>query len=96
MIQQPITMTSKGTFTLPAQIRKALGVQAKGDKLMLTFHEQSKIVEISKGSDLKVMQADVTLLLNKKFPGGLPKLDMEKIRAQKHQDVARRNLDSVA
>jgi bifunctional DNA-binding transcriptional regulator/antitoxin component of YhaV-PrlF toxin-antitoxin module len=57
MINTFITMTSKGTFTLPAAVRKQLGLTKAGDKLQLTFHEQSKAVELRSIPDLKAMQA---------------------------------------
>lgn len=56
MIQTFITMTSKGTFTLPVAVRQRLGITKAGDKLMLTFHEQSKTVELHTIPDLLAMQ----------------------------------------
>ncbi len=51
-----ITMTSKGTFTLPVSVRKQLGLTKAGDKLRLTFHEGSKTVELKNIPDLRAMQ----------------------------------------
>ncbi len=89
-------MTSKGTFTLPARVRQALGVNDKGDKLMLTFHEKSGTVELTKGADLRAIQKELAEILKKKFPNGVPPLDMKKISEQRHQEAVRRYLDSVA
>ena len=77
-------MTSKGTITLPAKVRKALGVNNQGDKLTLTIHEKSGKIEISKGADFEAARAEVSALLKKKFPEGVPKLDLNEIRKQKH------------
>lgn len=77
-------MTSKGTITLPAKVRKALGINSHGDKLTLTFHEKTGKIEISKGADFDAARAEVSTILKKKFPGGIPKLDLEEIRQRKH------------
>jgi N-acetylglutamate synthase-like GNAT family acetyltransferase len=58
MIQKAITMTSKGTFTLPVSVHKQLGVINAGDKLLLTFHEQSKKIEISGIPNLQAIQQE--------------------------------------
>jgi bifunctional DNA-binding transcriptional regulator/antitoxin component of YhaV-PrlF toxin-antitoxin module len=84
MIQKSITMTSKGTITLPAKVRQALGVNNQGDKLTLTFHEKSGKIEISKGADFAAARTEVSTILKKKFPNGTPKLDLARIREQKH------------
>ena len=66
MIDTFITMTSKGTFTLPAKVRKQLGLTEAGDKLRLTFHEQSKTVELKSIPDLHAMQARNAAYLQEK------------------------------
>jgi bifunctional DNA-binding transcriptional regulator/antitoxin component of YhaV-PrlF toxin-antitoxin module len=43
-----ITMTSKGQFTLPASVRKELGLKATGDTLQLEFDNRHKTVRLSK------------------------------------------------
>ena len=43
-----ITMTSKGQFTLPAHVRRALALQRPGDKLMLDFRPDSQQVVLSR------------------------------------------------
>lgn len=42
-----ITMTSKGTFTMPIYIRKQLNVSSKGDKLAISYDPKTKKVTIS-------------------------------------------------
>lgn len=56
MIDTFITMTSKGTFTMPAKVRRQLGVTKGGDKLQLTFHQKSGEVVIKKPADLRALQ----------------------------------------
>lgn len=41
-------MTSKGQFTLPARVRKELGLKANGAVLRLEFDESDKKVHLSK------------------------------------------------
>lgn len=52
-----IAMTSKGTFTLPAQIRKSMGLRGKGDQLIIKFNPATKTAEISKPVDFRELQA---------------------------------------
>jgi bifunctional DNA-binding transcriptional regulator/antitoxin component of YhaV-PrlF toxin-antitoxin module len=63
-----ITMTSKGTFTLPIAVRKSLGVQSMGDKLLMSFDSKSKRVIITKPRNFKDMQAQNAKLISKKAP----------------------------
>lgn len=51
-MNKTITMTTKGTFTLPSSIRKKLGVNNKGDKLTIELDEANQRVIISKPTDL--------------------------------------------
>lgn len=39
-MQNTITMTTKGTFTMPAKVRRGLGVNEKGDRLVYTYDEK--------------------------------------------------------
>lgn len=50
-----ITMTTKGTFTLPSSIRKKLGVNNKGDKLNIELDETNQRVIITKPTDLSIL-----------------------------------------
>ncbi len=81
MIQKAITMTSKGTFTLPAKVRKQLGLAHAGDKLMLTYHDESQTVEIKKAPDLAAMQKEIAALI----PKHLPPFNLEAARREKHE-----------
>ena len=81
-------MTSKGTFTLPAHIRKELGLKKIGDKLMLTYHQKNQSVELTKAPDFATMRAE----LAKKLPKDLPPFDLEEIRRQKHEEYFRDHL----
>jgi bifunctional DNA-binding transcriptional regulator/antitoxin component of YhaV-PrlF toxin-antitoxin module len=52
-----ITMTSKGQFTLPAGVRKAMALQKQGDKLTLDFRPTSKEIVLSKPMSFEDIQA---------------------------------------
>ena len=52
-IDIPITMTSKGTFTLPAQVRKDFGLNKKGDRLMLRYRPGNRSAELKALDTLK-------------------------------------------
>jgi bifunctional DNA-binding transcriptional regulator/antitoxin component of YhaV-PrlF toxin-antitoxin module len=52
-----ITMTSKGQFTLPAQVRKAMALRQQGDKLTLDFSPASQQVVLSKPVSVSDIQA---------------------------------------
>lgn len=51
-----ISMTSKGTFTLPVKIRESMGLRKKGDRLVITFDPETKTAEISKPQDFQELQ----------------------------------------
>lgn len=51
-MNKTITMTTKGTFTLPSSIRKKLGVNNKGDKLNIMLDEANQRVIITKPANL--------------------------------------------
>lgn len=52
-----ITLTSKGQLTLPAPVRKALGVNAKGDKLRLRLDEEAGRADIQPPVSFEQIQA---------------------------------------
>lgn len=87
MIQQPITMTSKGTFTLPAHIRKDLGLKKIGDKLMLTYHREAKTVELSGATDFEDLRNRLRPLAQASEP-----FDLKKARAEHHAETYRRHI----
>jgi len=70
MSQSTITVTTKGTFTLPAYIRKEMGVNKKGDRLAISFDKKSKKVTISPpGSfDFAAIQARLAPYVKNKKP----------------------------
>jgi bifunctional DNA-binding transcriptional regulator/antitoxin component of YhaV-PrlF toxin-antitoxin module len=54
---QTITMTTKGTFTLPAVLREKIGVNKKGDQLEITYQEDTGNLVISKPKSLDQIHA---------------------------------------
>lgn len=54
-----ITMTTKGTFTLPAALRLKMGVNSKGDKLRIEFDEINQQLIIKKPISLEKIQGDL-------------------------------------
>ncbi len=85
MTQTAITMTSKGTFTLPAKIRKELGLKGAGDRLMLSYHAISKKVELTKAPDLAAMRTEIASLI----PASVDRsASIEDIRKAKHEKYA--------
>lgn len=63
-----ITMTTKGTFTMPAAIRKKLGVNAKGERLAIYFNEATRQVVISKPENLDATHKKLAAYVNKVAP----------------------------
>ncbi|HEY5805847.1 MAG TPA: AbrB/MazE/SpoVT family DNA-binding domain-containing protein [Candidatus Saccharimonadales bacterium] len=51
-----ITMTSKGQFTLPAEVRKELGLNANGATLQLEFSPEDRTIKITKPVTLSELQ----------------------------------------
>lgn len=82
MIQKAITMTSKGTFTLPAKVRKELGLTKAGDKLLLTFHQKNGEVTMKKPADLHAIQQENARIAREK---GIPPLTGQKLREVREQ-----------
>ena len=76
----PISMTSKGTFTLPARIRKDLGLKVQGDKLLVNYDPSRRKIELEKPADLRKLQKENAKLI----PNDLPPFDLKEIRKQKH------------
>jgi bifunctional DNA-binding transcriptional regulator/antitoxin component of YhaV-PrlF toxin-antitoxin module len=52
-----ITMTSKGQFTLPASVRKAMALRKQGDKLVLNFIPANQQAILSKPVSFEDIQA---------------------------------------
>ncbi len=55
-----ITMTTKGTFTLPARIRKDLGLNSKGDRLAYSYDAVAKRLTINRPVDFNELQAKMS------------------------------------
>ena len=83
MIQKAITMTSKGTFTLPAKIRADLDLSKKGQKLMVTYHPKSRIVELTATPDFAAIREKLRPLAKSNKP-----FDLQKVREQHHKERA--------
>lgn len=58
-MHKTITMTTKGTFTLPAALRAKMGVNAKGDKLRIEFDEANQQLIIKKPISLQEIHKDL-------------------------------------
>ncbi len=85
-IDLPITMTSKGTFTLPVLVRKQIGANKKGDKLQLRYTPGSNTVTISAPADFREIQKRVSVMLPNPIP---PLPDMNILREQMHEERIR-------
>ena len=64
-----ITMTSKGQFTLPASIRKAMALRKQGDKLVLDYSPTKKQATLSKPISFEDIQARASMYVK---PGTVP------------------------
>ena len=62
-------MTSKGQFTLPAGVRRAMALHKQGDKLVLDFSPASQQVVLSKPVSFEDIQAKAKTYIN---PGTKP------------------------
>jgi bifunctional DNA-binding transcriptional regulator/antitoxin component of YhaV-PrlF toxin-antitoxin module len=69
-----ITMTSKGQFTLPAGVRKAMALHKRGDKLVLDFSPASRQVVLSKPVSFEDIQAKAKRYIT---PGTKPLTDVD-------------------
>lgn len=75
-MNQTITMTTKGTFTMPAKIRKQLGVNKQGDKLIYTYDEKNQRLIIEKPRmDFKEIQDQLRRHIDPSIP---PLMDVDK------------------
>jgi bifunctional DNA-binding transcriptional regulator/antitoxin component of YhaV-PrlF toxin-antitoxin module len=69
-----ITMTSKGQITLPAEVRKAMALQMRGDKLLLDFSPASQQVVLSRPVSFADIQANAKRYIK---PGTAPLTDVD-------------------
>jgi bifunctional DNA-binding transcriptional regulator/antitoxin component of YhaV-PrlF toxin-antitoxin module len=67
-----ITMTSKGQFTLPAEVRKAMALRKQGDKLVLDFSPSKQQATLSKPVSLDAIQTKAKSYVR---PGTEPLVD---------------------
>ena len=87
MIQKSIKMTSKGTFTLPVGVRRHLELNAPGDKLLLTFHPGSRIIELQKAPDFAALRDKLRPLAQQ-----TKSFDIDVTRQKRRDDSAREYL----
>lgn len=80
-------MTSKGTFTLPAKVRKELGLNKVGDSLLLQYHKKSRQVILEKPVNLKEIQRKNAAAVKAK--GIKPITDLHEIREARHAEYYR-------
>lgn len=69
-----ITMTSKGQFTLPASVRKAMALHKRGDKLVLEFSPTKQQAILSKPVSFDEIQAKAKKYIK---PGTAPLRDVD-------------------
>jgi AbrB family looped-hinge helix DNA binding protein len=72
------TVTSKGTVTIAAPLRKALGIKA-GQKLSIDITKDNRLV-LDAGTDMKAFQAK-RAIITKKIPDRLKGLSGDALRA---------------
>ena len=75
-----MTMSTKGQFTLPAHIRKAMNIK-NGDILDLTYHVKSRSIELKKPMSIEEISAKLTSYIK---PGTKPLHDVDDYY-QKHR-----------
>lgn len=68
-----ITMTSKGQFTLPAHVRKAMALREQGDKLLLEFSATTHQAVLTKPTSFTDIQKKATAYIK---PGTPPLADV--------------------
>lgn len=72
MKEYTITMTSKGQFTMPVEVRKALGVSEKSNKLKIILNNKTNEASIKKPLDFDEISAIAKSYIK---PGIEPLLD---------------------
>lgn len=75
-------MTSKGTFTLPVKVRKAMGVNEQGDQLLIHFDPATNKAEIFKSEDFRALQKRTAKYLKK---GKEPLVDLDEFYQKNRQ-----------
>ncbi len=89
---QNVTITSKGQLTLPAKVRRALGIDENHHTLSLRFDEQSQTVLLEKPVSFAEMRAYVQTHARNKQAVDLENIHewyvAERVRELKGQGVA--------
>jgi bifunctional DNA-binding transcriptional regulator/antitoxin component of YhaV-PrlF toxin-antitoxin module len=73
-LKDSIFMTSKGTFTLPVNMRRKLGLNARGDTLIAQYDAATNQVILSKPQDFDLIRERTAKYLTK---GRQPLLDVD-------------------
>lgn len=68
IIEDSITMTSKGTFTLPVKIRRLLGLSEMGARLKIRFYADKQEAVIYKPVEFSEVQEMSSKYLSKRKP----------------------------
>ena len=71
-------MTSKGQFTLPADVRKAMALRKQGDKLILEFNPSKQQATLSKPISFDDIQARAQTYTK---PGTVPLSNVDELYA---------------
>lgn len=48
IMKSTVAIITKGSITMPAKVRKSMGVNKRGDKLLYTYDEKEKVMTIKK------------------------------------------------
>lgn len=67
-IKDVITMTSKGTFTLPIAIRRALKLENEGESLIIVYDPMTKKAVLNKPVDFPEIQKRLAKYIKNKKP----------------------------
>jgi AbrB family looped-hinge helix DNA binding protein len=73
-MKNTITITSKGQTTLPAEIRRKLGIDRSGGELRIDFNESSGELVISKPTSISELSERVSRHIR---PGTKPMLNVD-------------------
>lgn len=67
-MDKTITMTTKGTFTLPVTFRKKLDINVRGEKLVAKLDEANLRIIISKPTEVKHLHKKIDIYIKAKKP----------------------------
>lgn len=73
-------MSSKGQFTLPASVRKAMALREQGDKLVLEFNPAKQQATLSKPVSFDDIQARAQTYIK---PGTVPLDNVDELYANR-------------